>query len=48
MPYTLPEDHPQRRALNDEVHARPPEFLLAPVRLSLSWAPAVTPLTCKD
>jgi uncharacterized membrane-anchored protein len=34
MPYTLPEDHPQRRALNDEVHARPPESLVAPVRLS--------------
>ena len=34
MPYTLPEDHPQRRALNDEVHARPPESLIAPVRLS--------------
>jgi uncharacterized membrane-anchored protein len=34
MPYTLPEDHPQRRALNDEVHARPPESLTAPVRLS--------------
>ena len=34
MPYTLPADHPQRRALNDEVHARPPESLIAPVRLS--------------
>jgi uncharacterized membrane-anchored protein len=34
MPYTLPEDHPQRRALNDEVHARPPESLTGPVRLS--------------
>jgi uncharacterized membrane-anchored protein len=31
---TLPEDHPQRRALNDEVHARPPDSLEAPVRLS--------------
>jgi uncharacterized membrane-anchored protein len=30
----LPEDHPQRRALNDEVHARPPDSLQAPVRLS--------------
>jgi uncharacterized membrane-anchored protein len=30
----LPEDHPQRRALNDEVHARPPDSLEAPVRLS--------------
>jgi uncharacterized membrane-anchored protein len=30
----LPEDHPLRRALNDEVHARPPESLVAPVRLS--------------
>jgi uncharacterized membrane-anchored protein len=32
--FTLPGDHPQRRALNDEVHARPPESLDAPVRLS--------------
>jgi uncharacterized membrane-anchored protein len=31
---TLPGDHPQRRALNDEVHARPPDSLEAPVRLS--------------
>ncbi len=30
----LPGDHPQRRALNDEVHARPPDSLEAPVRLS--------------
>jgi uncharacterized membrane-anchored protein len=30
----LPEDHPHRRALNDEVHARPPDNLEAPVRLS--------------
>jgi uncharacterized membrane-anchored protein len=30
----LPEDHPERRALNDEVHARPPDNLEAPVRLS--------------
>lgn len=30
----MPEDHPLRRALNDEVHARPPESLEAPVRLS--------------
>lgn len=28
------EDHPLRRALNDEAHARPPEALVAPVRLS--------------
>ena len=27
-------DHPQRRELTDEVHARPPEALIAPVRLS--------------
>ncbi|MCX8503948.1 MAG: DUF3422 domain-containing protein [Beijerinckiaceae bacterium] len=27
-------DHPQRRALNDEVHARPPERLRAPMRLT--------------
>lgn len=30
----LPADHPDRRALNDEVHARPPDSLEAPVRLS--------------
>ncbi len=31
---TLPPDHPQRFELNDEVHARPPEALVPPVRLS--------------
>jgi uncharacterized membrane-anchored protein len=31
---TLPPDHPQRIELNDEVHARPPEPLVAPARLS--------------
>src|SRR3954470_23812356 len=30
----LPADHPQRIELNNEVHARPPEPLVAPVRLS--------------
>jgi uncharacterized membrane-anchored protein len=30
----LPPDHPQRRALNDEVHARPPERIVPPMRLS--------------
>lgn len=30
----LPQDHPRRRALNDEAHARPPEALGAPSRLS--------------
>jgi uncharacterized membrane-anchored protein len=30
----LPADHPQRIELNDEVHARPPEPLIAPSRLS--------------
>jgi uncharacterized membrane-anchored protein len=30
----LPRDHPERRALNDEVHARPPDNLEAPVRMS--------------
>jgi uncharacterized membrane-anchored protein len=30
----LPQDHPERFALNDEVHARPPEALIAPLRLS--------------
>ena len=29
-----PVDHPQRLALNEEVHARPPEALVAPLRLS--------------
>jgi uncharacterized membrane-anchored protein len=33
-PVYLPVDHPHRRALNDEVHARPPDSLEAPVRLS--------------
>ncbi|WP_040618953.1 DUF3422 family protein [Rhodovulum sp. PH10] len=31
---TLPDDHPQRFELNDEVHARPPEALVAPTRVS--------------
>ncbi len=30
----LPRDHPQRLELNDEVHARPPEALAPPLRLS--------------
>jgi uncharacterized membrane-anchored protein len=30
----LLRDHPQRQALNDEVHARPPEPLAAPLRAS--------------
>lgn len=30
----LPKDHPRRRALNDEAHARPPEALVAPARIS--------------
>jgi uncharacterized membrane-anchored protein len=30
----LPPDHPQRVELNDEVHARPPEALSAPLRAS--------------
>ena len=30
----LPPNHPQRVVLNDEVHARPPEALVAPLRLS--------------
>ena len=33
-PASLPRDHPQRQALNDEVHARPPESLAAPLRAS--------------
>lgn len=31
---SLPPDHPLRLELNDEVHARPPEALTAPLRLS--------------
>jgi uncharacterized membrane-anchored protein len=31
---TLPANHPLRLELNDEVHARPPEVLRAPLRLS--------------
>ena len=31
---TLPADHPLRIQLNDEVHARPPESLVAPSRVS--------------
>ena len=30
----LPPDHPRRIELNDEVHARPPERLVAPARVS--------------
>ncbi len=30
----LPADHPLRRRLNDEVHARPPERIVAPKRVS--------------
>jgi uncharacterized membrane-anchored protein len=30
----IPENHPQRVELNDEAHARPPELLTAPVRIS--------------
>jgi uncharacterized membrane-anchored protein len=33
-PLSLPPDHPHRRTLNDEVHARPSDILEAPVRLS--------------
>ncbi len=32
--FALPPDHPLRFQLNDEVHARPPERLTAPVRVS--------------
>ena len=34
MTDALPADHPLRRELNDEVHARPPEALCAPLRLT--------------
>ena len=30
----LPADHPQRRELHAEIHARPPESLSAPLRLA--------------
>ena len=30
----LPPDHARRAKLNDEVHARPPELLRAPARIS--------------
>ena len=30
----LPPDHPQRIRLNDEVHARPPERIFPPARVS--------------
>jgi len=32
--HQFPSDHPHRLALNDEAHARPPEELIAPKRLS--------------
>ena len=31
---SMPPNHPQRLELNDEAHARPPESLVAPLRLS--------------
>lgn len=31
---TLPKDHPSRTVLNDELHARPPEAMSAPLRIS--------------
>jgi uncharacterized membrane-anchored protein len=34
-PSGLPVSHPQRRALNNEVHARPPESLVAPCDITL-------------
>ena len=34
MNIVLPRSHPQRFTLNDEVHARPPERLAAPARIS--------------
>ena len=33
-PYGLPPDHAQRRALNDEAHARPSERIAAPARVT--------------
>jgi uncharacterized membrane-anchored protein len=34
-PHGLPPSHPQRRELNNEVHARPPESLVAPAEIML-------------
>ena len=34
QPWHLPADHSQRTILNDEVHARPPEEMAAPCRVS--------------
>jgi uncharacterized membrane-anchored protein len=34
-PHGLPASHPQRRELNNEVHARPPESLVAPADITL-------------
>jgi uncharacterized membrane-anchored protein len=34
-PHALPPSHPQRRELNNEVHARPPESLVAPADITL-------------
>jgi uncharacterized membrane-anchored protein len=34
-PHGLPPSHPQRRELNNEVHARPPESLVAPADITL-------------
>jgi len=42
----LPADYPGRRSLNDEVHARPPEPLIAPARLS--YIALLSPLERRD
>ncbi len=43
---TLPENHPQRLELNDEVHARPPGALHAPSRIS--YLALVSPPTARE
>ena len=42
----LPENHPLRLELNDEVHARPPGLLRAPSRIS--YLALVSPATARD
>ncbi|MFO1160367.1 MAG: DUF3422 domain-containing protein [Reyranellaceae bacterium] len=43
---TRPADHPDRHVLNDEVHARPPEPLRAPARLS--YLALLSPQAARD
>jgi uncharacterized membrane-anchored protein len=43
---TSPADHPLRRELNDEVHARPPEALRTPLRVS--YLAMVSPWSARE